>query len=309
MTTTTFLELQNRVLGQLGTSETADRNLVKDYINESSRDIWRSFPWHERKTTAWASCLAPYTTGTVTTTKASAAVTGSGTVFPAASATRPYKFASGYGEPWFEVSARGGDTSLTLDRVWNKTALSGSSYVLYDDRVLLAADCEVLLTDQVWITDTSSPQMFRMHHAVEAEQPWPTGSGIPWWFVLTDNYTGTDGITYKRLRLGPVTPDDIYAVHYAYLKTWTDLSGDSDVPALNEALMDLVVMGALSRAYMEEPWRDTDLAERAEMAYGRLLNKEIQRARSEYPNTVRLRTFDQRPSDGTTFSWILPSTS
>lgn len=312
MATTTYLELQDRVLNQLGTSETADRNLVKDYLNEAGRDIWRQYPWHERKTWAWASCVAPYTTGTISTTKASTSVTGSGTVFPAASATRPYKFASGYGEPWYEVSARGGDTALTLDRVWNTTSLSGSGYVLFDDRVWLASDCETLLTKEVWITNTGTGQMIRMHHSADSEQPWPMGAGVPWWFVLTedvDEVTSAGTTTYKRIRLGPVAPDDIYAIRYAYLKKWTDLSSDSDTPALNEALVDLMVEGALHRAYKEEPWRDTDLAERSEMAYGRLLAKEIQRARDEYPNTVRLRSFDEPPGGGTAISWTLPSTS
>lgn len=288
MSTTTFLAAQDRVLGVLGTSRSTDRTRVKNYINETARDVWRSHPWWERKVKAFVSCVAPYTTGTVSTTKSSATVTGSGTVFPAAAATQPYKFASGYNEPWYEVSARGGNTSLTLDRVWATTALSASTYVLYDDRVTLATDVDVLLTDEVVLFHGGEGKMGRLSEYDEAEYPWPTGSGIPTWFmVIEPTSTGR-----KRLRLGPDVPDDIYAIRYGYLKTYTRLSQDGQTFPHAEELVDVIVEGALARSYREEPWADTEACNKAEMRYRAMLAEEIARQKKVSSETYYISKFD-----------------
>lgn len=288
MSTTTFLQAQDRVLGQLGTSRTADRTRVKTYLNEAARDAWRSHPWWERKVKAFVSCVAPYTTGTVSITKGAAAVTGVGTTFPAAAATLPYKFAAAYQGPWYEVSVRGGDTALTLDRNFAETSLSGSTYVLYNDRVTLASDVDVLLRDQVVLFREGEGKMGTLSEHDEAEYPWPLSSGIPTWYMMIEPTSAGA----KRIRLGPYAPDDIYAIRYGYLKTYTDLSSDASTFPHAEELIDVIAEGALARAYRSEPWADTNLANAAEGRYRAMLAEEISRQKKVSSETYYLAKFD-----------------
>lgn len=68
------------------------------------------------------------TAGTVSVSNGSASVTGSGTAFASSDVGRYIRFDSdGH---WYRISAVGGTTSLTLDRNYEGTAISGGNYKL-----------------------------------------------------------------------------------------------------------------------------------------------------------------------------------
>lgn len=74
-----------------------------------------------------------YTTGTVATTQNSQTVTGSSTTFTAAMVGRYFSGADSDGianGSWYRISAFGSTTSLTLQSVFEETALSGAKYII-----------------------------------------------------------------------------------------------------------------------------------------------------------------------------------
>lgn len=294
----TYVKLQNRVLAQLGTDRAADRTLAKEYINEAGQDVWLAYPWWERRKSAFVACVAPYTTGTVVTTKGSTAATLTGGVWPAAAATRPYKFAAGYNGPWYDIATRTNDTVAVLSRVWAETSLAASTYVCYDDRIPLATDVATLNTNDVVLFSSSGSRLQRLSYAESALLPWATSSGVPSTFNLLPPVSGV-----MHLRLGPHTPDDIYNVYYGYLTTHTEMSNDSDAPVVPSRLRDALVSGALMRAYKEEPFKDTDAYERERRAFEATLTQSIVRERRENPKTHVIKTFDH----GSTVSgsWVV----
>lgn len=77
--------------------------------------------------------VSDYTTGTVAVAQNSASVTGTDTVFTTAMAGRWFCEADSSGVPignWYRISSVTNGTTLTLETVFEETALSGSSYLI-----------------------------------------------------------------------------------------------------------------------------------------------------------------------------------
>ena len=141
-----YTGLQNRV--RVTTGVTATENQSKNYINIALHDMHigygEKFPWAER--TAILRTQAPYTTGTVATTKGSTTVTGSSTLWNTANDFSVNNVRAGGkmtfgGADTYEVSAIASDTSLTLTQRFISTSLAaGSSYTYFEDEYDLASD-------------------------------------------------------------------------------------------------------------------------------------------------------------------------
>lgn len=77
---------------------------------------------------------ADYTTGTITATNGSAAITGSGTTFTAAMVGRYLKVNNdGY---WYEIASYTSATSITLKRKFQGTTVAGASYTIGEMPIL-----------------------------------------------------------------------------------------------------------------------------------------------------------------------------
>lgn len=82
-----------------------------------------------------------YTTGTVSINNGSASLTGSGTTWSADRMFIGSRIGFGSTDPsqittWYEISAIGGDTAITLTQNFAQSNISGSAYVIEDLRVL-----------------------------------------------------------------------------------------------------------------------------------------------------------------------------
>lgn len=85
-----------------------------------------------------------YTTGTVSINNGSASLTGSGTTWSADRIFIGSRIGFGTTDPtavttWYEISAIGSDTAITLTQTFAQTTLSGASYVIEDLRILFVA--------------------------------------------------------------------------------------------------------------------------------------------------------------------------
>ena len=111
--------------------DTVTTNRINRNIENGLRRVSRQRDWSFLETTTKINTKAPYSTGTVAINHGAAAVTGSGTTFPADVVGAYIEF-NGEGG-WYEITVRGGDTSLTiLDNYSNiaGTNLSGATYTI-----------------------------------------------------------------------------------------------------------------------------------------------------------------------------------
>ena len=134
-----YTDLQNRVRVQPGTKATADQ--AKRMVNIGLQDMHigygEKFPWAERS--AILVTQAPYTTGTLTATQGSAALTGASTlwgtdnVFAVANVRVGGKFVIAGGTEVYEVRERASDTTVTLTSPYTQTTVAGASYEYFED--------------------------------------------------------------------------------------------------------------------------------------------------------------------------------
>jgi hypothetical protein len=139
-------DLTNRIRAQTGSSGPLDT--MKRYVQIAHQDIYigarERMPWAERR--AVLVTQPSYSTGTVSIAQGSTTLTGSGTLWNTANAwgvanVRKYgKLVLGGGLENYEVSSVASNTSLTLTSMFTQSALSGASFVYFEDEFDLAAD-------------------------------------------------------------------------------------------------------------------------------------------------------------------------
>lgn len=282
---TTFALLQADCQGALAdtTSDTLTR--IKRSLNRAASDLWYRFPWIERRTVGYVSTLEPYSTGTITFTNGSAAVTGSGTTWTAA--MTGMKIAKSYQGPWYTFT-RTGATTGTLDRNYVEATESGATYVIYQDVYALASDCDSVLSREVALHRTGGWRLLREVRAnAEAAMVFPVGPGIPDYFhVHTRNSSG-----YLTIKVGPSAPSAVFSIRVPYLLTYTEMSGDSDLCVLHERYRHILVDGALSELYLL--YNRPDLAQAALQRFEERGAIAFSRQANETPDAGIIRSFDQ----------------
>lgn len=286
----TFTSLQDQVLDLIDADDPATREHVKNFINSSARDVWMAFPWRERRAEAIVTTVAPYSTGTVSTSGAT--VTGSGTTFPSTYTAGLFKFAPGYSSPWYYVTSRDSATQLTLARSFIETALSGSAYVVWQDTYNLASDVDTLVAVRLLKNGQDGPIAITTEDRLDEAAYHPATAAAP--VVCAMVPQSSAGL--PRIRLWP-TPDAAYALSYRYLKAYTDMAAGSDLCVVPESRRDVLVCGALRWGFRLKNQYQKATAEDAR--FEGLLRQAWARERDVSPLPMRLRGFDTaaRPID------------
>src|SRR5690349_1387866 len=210
---TTFSAAKTILLNNLGEDDSATDTFAGQCLDQAQRDVARAHPWPELYTRAFVNTVDDYSTGTISITGGggSAAVTGSGTVFPSAVASSSYRFALSAGSEWYTVSVRGGDTSLTLAQNYVGATVSGSAYVLYKSIYTLASDVDRV--ESLWLHNGTS---FAELEYVPSEAwlrdfgHFPTGLGVPTRYTTVER----DSSGYVQIMVGPQAPNAIYRIEY-----------------------------------------------------------------------------------------------
>lgn len=102
---------------------------LKRNVENGLRRVSRQRDWSFLETTKKINTIVPYSTGTVSVNHGSASVTGGGTTFPSDIVGAYIEFNGEDG--WYEITVRGGDTSLTILDNYSNTGgsnLSGATY-------------------------------------------------------------------------------------------------------------------------------------------------------------------------------------
>lgn len=241
-----FVTMQNDLLlvvgSRYGAGATQLRPMVKRALNAAASDLWHAHPWPERKRLAFLTMVAPYTTGTVTLTNGSTAVTGSGTTWTTAMSGR--KIALAYDGAWYTFT-RTGDTTGTLDREYQGETVADSAYVIYQDVYSLASGAESLLTREMVAHKAGYGTLGRLGRSdMETDWPFPAGAGVPDRFAVQDVSSGL-----IRVRFGALVPDSGFDIRYGYLTAYTEMSADADECVVPEPRRRIITHGALREIY------------------------------------------------------------
>lgn len=178
--------------------------------------------------------------GTVTMTRDSATVTGSGTAFAASDVGR--QFQVGNKAPTYSVSAVASSTSLTLDRVYGgDTVGAGLTYRILDAYVTCPADF------QSFIAVYDPKQNWRLRHFVTQDEigrldPARTSAGTPWALVDRRRSTLTATSGRAQYEMWPYSTSK-RNYNYFYRQVSADLVNDSDT-VIQAVRGDAVVIGA-----------------------------------------------------------------
>lgn len=276
---TTFSDIYTDVLNRVraNTSDTTSINLAKRYVNKGLHDIHiqRNWPWAERKATL--NTHAPYSTGTVAIALAArTTVTGTSTLWNTAVTGMGFNNTRVGGKMKFsddqvyEVSAVGGDTSITLaSRYIGDTALSGAAYTYYEDEYALASDFWRLVDARMFSPEARLPVISR----VDFYRRYPRNStpGQPRVTSIIEIGPVSSTAQQQRVLIHPY-PDAVYNIPYRYITSnlavtsagvgAANLSGDTDEPIIPLKYRHVLVLYAVAQWY-----RDRKDDERTQLAH------------------------------------------
>lgn len=147
---TTFADLYADLMSRarVDANQTINATNAKKLINTGLFDMHlgngERFPWAERQ--AMLQTHAPYTTGTVSITRGSGALTGSGTAWNTANSDGVNNVRAGGkillpgDDTVYEVLSVSGDTALTLSPNYIGDTLTDEEYTYFEDEYSLASD-------------------------------------------------------------------------------------------------------------------------------------------------------------------------
>lgn len=210
---------------------------LKRYVNIFGRRLWASRPWRERRAEAVVSTVAPYTTGTVTVVAGDATLEGSGTTW---TGFEGRKFGLALNAPFYRIATVTDADTVELARNYLESSDTGLDYVIYQDEYNLGTSVDALVSVTLLYNSRWGDVRVIPETTMDLEVAVGNQSGRPVVAsVVTSTTTGN-----RRMRVSPV-PDAEYALVVKYLKAWTDLSGDSDVPVLPQNAEYLLLMGTV----------------------------------------------------------------
>ena len=201
--------------------------LCQDKLDWIQTDITSRYDFSWLKDYGYINIIPVYDTGTVTVTQDGDTVTGSATVvFTALMVGRLFKVDDD--DNYYEISAYGGPTEITLSSNYTGTGGAGKSYNIYKTDYPLASDFKKL----IWVKQLITP--LKMTSIPEV----PFNDWYPDLFVRgesePDGYTlkGTDSSGYYTIRFTPVqiTRKQMYYCYIKQLTTINTLGATSKIP-------------------------------------------------------------------------------
>lgn len=113
--------------------DTVAQARVERCIEDGLRMAGRAREWAHQISDTPINAIAPYSTGTVSVSNGGTSVTGTGTVFPSDVVTANAFIEFNGENHWYAISARGGDTALTLLNAYSNrsgTSLTDVTYTI-----------------------------------------------------------------------------------------------------------------------------------------------------------------------------------
>lgn len=260
-----YVSLLNRVREQTTVSATA--NQAKSYTNIALQDMHigygERFPWAERK--GRLTTQAPYSTGTVSISKGSSTLTGSGTLwntnnsFSVKNVRTTGRIVINGRSDIYDVSAVGSDTSLTLGSPFVGDTVTAGAYLYFEDEYDLDADFLRPLDAQFFDYERS----IRIVDRTKFRRQYPRNSttGKPLVACIVDRAFVGNTTPVRRVQLWK-PPDDEYSIPYTFITNklavsatgaaQESLSADTDEPIVPQAYRNAIVLHALYNWYRDK---------------------------------------------------------
>ena len=287
---TTFSDIYTAILNGLrnDTSATATINQAKRAANIALHDMHIGFaerlPWAERR--AVLITQPEYTTGTLTATKGSTTITGSGTAwntnndFSVANMRTGGKVRINGGNEVYEISSVASDTSATLTSKFTQDTVSAASYSYFEDEYALASDFLRPLDlkqfsdpmDITLIGRTDFRRMFLRNYITGRPQA-ATIVDLP----FSSSTTPVRKVCFYK------PPDKAYTIPYSYITSnlavssagaaLTQMSSDTDEPIIPLRYRYALVLHGLTHLYRDA--KDDDRALSTKVEYEQLLSRAV----------------------------------
>lgn len=279
---TTFADmitnLSNRI--RVSTGIAATETQLKTMLNTALHDIHLGIdyrlPWSERR--AVIRTQDDYTTGTVTTTKGSTAITGTSTLWATANAFSVNNARAngrivfaGSRTPYI-VSSVTNDTAIVLTERFTETSLSAATYTYYEDEYDLASDFLRPIDMQRFSLEMSIDLISR----TEFRRRYPVNSTLnrPSVATILDFAPSGNVTPIRRVKFAP-PPNDFYQIPYTYVTSnlavssagvaAANLSADTDEPIVPLRYRHAIVLHALASAYRDK--KDDTRSQEAKAEY------------------------------------------
>ena len=278
----TALEQAVRVTTGVSATEQQAKRAINVALHDMHLGVDYKLPWAERR--AVIRTQDDYTTGTVTTTKGSTAVTGASTAwntnndFTVKNARANGKIVFSGSRTVYIVSAVGSDTSITLTEKFTETSLSAATYTYFEDEYDLASDFLRPIDMQRFSLETSidliSRTQFRMRYPVNSTL------GRPSVATLLDFAPSGNTTPIRRVRFAP-PPNDFYQIPYTYVTgnlavsssgtAAANLSSDTDEPIVPLRYRHAILYHALAAWYRDK--KDDTRSQEAKAEYVDIMSR------------------------------------
>ena len=277
-------DLSVKLRGQTGV--TATSNIMKRAINTALHDMHLGmdykFPWAERS--ARILTRAQYSTGTVTATQGSTALTGTSTVwtttdaFGIANARANGKIKIAGGLTPYTVSSVGGAGTITLSSEFTEATATDTTYIYYEDEYALASDFLRPVDAQVFSDEASIEIIGR----TEFRRLYPTNStpGRVAVASIIDFAPSGNTTPIRRVRFAP-PPSTAMTIPYTYITgnlavssagvAAANMSADSDEPIIPLRYRHALVFHALYHLYRDR--KDDSRSQEAKAEYTDIMNR------------------------------------
>lgn len=244
MANLTFTDLQNDVFAHSGldSSDSTNQTNVKRWINYVQQDLCARWPWPFLEGRESIVTVSDYTTGTVSISSGSTTLTGNGTTF-SSSVDTTYFIQLSSANDWYQVSSRGGNTSLTLATAYAQTTnATALTYTLRKFFYSLSSSADEVLDVRNWNTPVKLIQCdFR---TIDLINPLAQSTNAPYAYMMF----GTDSSGNQVFTPYPF-PTDSRLFEFRTKKRPTDMSASTDSPSIPNKYAHLLIFGANAIAF------------------------------------------------------------
>ncbi len=241
MANLTFADLQLEVYDHTGldSTVTANQTRVQRWINYVQQDVCARWPWSFLLGREAIATVADYSTGTVDIANGGTAVTGHSTAWTTTQGDGTYFIQFSGTNDFYNVSARGSTTALTLQTAFQGTTLTTSAYILRKFFYSLSAAADEVLDIRNWNTPVKMIQVdFR---TIDLINPLVQSTNSSYAYMMY----GTD--SSGNLVYSPYPfPSDTRLFEFRTRKRPTDMAADADPPSIPNKFAHVLAWGAIA---------------------------------------------------------------
>jgi hypothetical protein len=254
---------------------------ARKWVNARYSELLSLHPSHLRENLGEVIIPGTYTTGTVAATRGSATVTGTGTTFAAAHASRYIKISGN----WHLISTQDSATQLTLTNNFSEATVTASAFIIAPRLTTVVADARRFTGFTLARTnqrlDELSPQQFTRLY------PQPVATGTPEYII----FHGVDSNNDHTVEVYPYPTNDelITFTYYAGPPTLTESTSIPD-------LLDPYILreGALIDAYT---YAANAAAQRNQIDTAAYFSNKSAQQRTVWQRLMRAAILDTTPTD------------